>query len=418
MPAYTLTPRDLIFMRDARPMEASDAGLGANWPRPDQLWHALFSAFLREWPAHQDWEHKHHVKENESGAMAHRFGALKTIGPFPLNSRTGELFLPCPLDLCADEDGMLWPMRLVEGGGTNRPAPLTHAFQSVKLGKHQPPSWICKADYDKYLSGESFKPAKVELFDTERNIGIAIDPATRATEKGKLYQAEYLRLRDNVRFAFEAECPIILGNTRRAEDAIELFLKSRAQIVLGGQQGMATLNKAGEYLNLPKPRIESNSLLLKWTLLTPALYPAISANPGKGVRTHVGGWLPNWINPETGQVMLPRTKAERPPGITREKWRENLSTTEKITAHLIAARIGKPMAFSGWDLQKGPKLTQLAVPAGSCYVFVCNNAAERAVLAQALSSTQRRSTLFGEMGFGIGICSADSTSTQHHNHHA
>jgi hypothetical protein len=42
---FHLAPRDLLFLRDARPMEAGDAGLGAHWPRPDQLWNALLNAF-------------------------------------------------------------------------------------------------------------------------------------------------------------------------------------------------------------------------------------------------------------------------------------------------------------------------------------------------------------------------------------
>jgi len=75
----------------------------------------------------------------------------------------------------------------------------------------------------------------------------------------------------------------------------------------------------------------------------------------------------------------------------------------------------KPMAFSGWDLVTGPKSTQLAVPAGSCYVFECVDEAEASELVRALAwhgagdggdgVAIRRSTIFGEKGFGIGVCS-------------
>ena len=57
-----LKPRDLLFLRDARPMEASDAGLGANWPRPDQLYHALLAAFHLRWPTRQTWEGEAHTR--------------------------------------------------------------------------------------------------------------------------------------------------------------------------------------------------------------------------------------------------------------------------------------------------------------------------------------------------------------------
>ena len=56
---FLIEPRDLLFLRDARPMEASDAGLGANWPRPDQIWNAFINAFHARWPKHQAWEHAH-----------------------------------------------------------------------------------------------------------------------------------------------------------------------------------------------------------------------------------------------------------------------------------------------------------------------------------------------------------------------
>ncbi|MBP5509338.1 MAG: hypothetical protein J6Z49_00295 [Kiritimatiellae bacterium] len=42
-----LIPRDVLFFKDARPMEASDAGHGGNWPRPDQFYNAIHHALLR-----------------------------------------------------------------------------------------------------------------------------------------------------------------------------------------------------------------------------------------------------------------------------------------------------------------------------------------------------------------------------------
>jgi CRISPR/Cas system CMR-associated protein Cmr3 (group 5 of RAMP superfamily) len=76
------------------------------------------------------------------------------------------------------------------------------------------------------------------------------------------------------------------------------------------------------------------------------------------------------------------------------------------SADLIAARVGKPIAFSGWDLQSGPKPTQLAVPAGSCYVFDCKTPESARALAKLLDPPNRRSSLFGEKGFGLGVCSS------------
>ena len=64
-----------------------------------------------------------------------------------------------------------------------------------------------------------------------------------------------------------------------------------------------------------------------------------------------------------------------------------------------------PLVFSGWDQQTGPKPTMQAVPAGSVYVFQCADEAEARELAGSLSWPNRRSTRFGEKGFGVGVCS-------------
>ncbi len=393
---YALEPRDLLFMRDARPMEASDAGLGANWPRPDQLWNAIINTFHRTWPERQEWEGAAHTKrDGENQLSSCRFGALKTFGPFPV--KNNEVYYPCPLDL---------DMKVVPCLDTNLPKPLTHAFQSVRVGKQEQQQWLSASEYRRYVRGQAVTATDPGLFDTERNIGIALDSATHATEKGKLYQAEYLRLRSNVRLAFAASCDI---RPKHGTELVNVFKKlgEATDIILGGQQGVATLHACQHDLKSEISDLKSSpSLLLRWTLLSPALFPAIPANTVKGVLAHPGGWLPNWVDAKTGRVMLPRESVERLPGEARDVWRQRVKDAPRFEARLIAARVGKPLGFSGWDLQTtGPKPTQLAVPAGSVYLFECASPAETVALAHALNPPNRRSTLFGEKGFGLGVCS-------------
>lgn len=388
--AFTLEPRDLLFLRDARPMAASDAGQGANWPRPDQLWNALINAFHRQWPERQEWEGMAHTKrDGERRESSDRFGALKTCGPFPLDA-DGQLYLPCPLD--SDMD-------LVPSSGTNLPIPLTHAFRRRKLGKESLPAWISADNYQRYLAGGELDPEKLKdslLYSEERSIGIAINSETHATEDSKLYQAEYLRLRDGVRLAFCASCDLVPKGLGGTVDAFGK-LGSPAALILGGQQGVATLRKHENALQLPTTTVASR--FLRWTLLAPAVFPAINAHPG--------GWRPSWVDADTGQVMLPQGKLpEKSQFRSRDDWRRAVAACPKFSAKLVAARIGKPLAFSGWDLQTGPKPTQLAVPAGSSYVFECTDIAEAQALAIALNPPNRRSTLLGEKGFGLGLCSS------------
>ncbi len=397
MQTYTLAPRDLLFLRDARPMAASDAGLGANWPRPDQLWFAILHAFHRQWPDRQDWEGAAHVKrDKERTESSDRFGALKTSGPFPLvqpgpaNPRPGVHF-PCPLDL---------DMTLVPCEGTDLPAPLTHTFRATKVGKQAPRRWLSSDDYQAYLRGagiESMGEGST-LCDAERNIGIAIDPETHGTVERKLYQAEYLRLQPGVSLVLEASCDIHPKGQPKGT-TIDVFGKfgTPTDLILGGQQGMAKLELAAGIESIPWPSGPITSHILRWTLLSPALFPAMGS--------HHGGWLPSWVEHTAGTVLLPKGDATRLEGEDRRAWRERVKAMPTFSAKVIAARIGKPLAFSGWDLQTGPKPTQLAVPAGSSYVFDCATVEEARALAVALHG-RPRSSIFGEKGFGLGVCSS------------
>jgi CRISPR type III-B/RAMP module-associated protein Cmr3 len=419
---FHIEPRDLLFLRDGRPMEASDAGLGANFPRGDQIWNAFINAFHNRWPEFQTWEgRKHHFKDgvDKNSDSSFRFGGLKTFGPFPYDNETGEHYFPTPLDLSAEEsseDGVLnlTPMSLIDSqsGETDLPKPLTMAFSSSILGKTAPPRWISSADFAKYLSGEKFVASQVDLYDAERNIGIAIDADSGTTVEGKLYQAEYLRFRPGIRLATIAEC-VIKGEDKKD---VDLFAKiadeERIPLIFGGQQGVATAGVSNSPLKIPKASLkisEEGKILVKWTLLSPAVFPAIPADSEKGVSEHSGGWLPTWVDAATGNVMLPSEKVERKPGERRSEWRERIAATGKISAKLAAARVGKPITFSGWDLQTGPKPTMMAVPAGSVYVFECESRKDATAICAALDSSsgtlKRRSTMFGEKGFGIGVCS-------------
>ncbi|QBG48945.1 hypothetical protein EGM51_16615 [Verrucomicrobia bacterium S94] len=97
-----LEPRDVLFFRDARPMEASSVGSGANWPLPNVLHDALIQGLKRQWPERQPWEVEHrnankNDNRSEKEFRSLRFGGLKTAGLFP--AQGDEIFFPCPLDL-------------------------------------------------------------------------------------------------------------------------------------------------------------------------------------------------------------------------------------------------------------------------------------------------------------------------------
>jgi hypothetical protein len=211
-------------------------------------------------------------------------------------------------------------------------------------------------------------------------------------------------------------------------------------LILGGQQRVCAVKRvttSQKNASLPLPlgltqpaefkASTAAQFIVKWVLLSPAIFPAITAGVSKrgtARQAHPGGWLPTWICPLSGKVLLQSIdQAERQ---RRRKLNYNgqgYNSTPDIAAQLISARIDKPLPITGWangdealgeDNRSGAKSTHLAVPAGSIYYFACDSAEAAAQLAAALNwhggdttgttIRNRRSTLLGEKGFGLGVC--------------
>lgn len=380
---YTLMPRDLLFFRDARPMDVNKKneeagyraiGHGANWPRPDILHSAVMHELIRnpECP-----------EEEWYGSVP----SLKVMGPFPCKG--DELYLPMPLDW----DMKLYQMPMVEEGMTDLPKPLTCAFLDRCEGKKKYPEWISLEEYECYLKGkvgqgkkkdEPDEPKSEKLFERSPRNGITLDRNTGAskrtqTELSGRYQAEYLELAKGVTMRCEIE-----------QDDVAMPEDGRIMI-MGGQGGTVTLTQEGDLratLNtLPKG---NPTCYVRWTLIAPALFDE--------------GWMPNWLNAD-GKVMIPQNKVLRRAGEKREVFRKRKQAGSQFfdSAKLIAARIGNAIHFSGWDSAEKEKPTVLAVPAGSCYVFECKDTQEAEDLVKALHL--KRLSNLGEKGFGIGVCS-------------
>ena len=369
---YELNPRDLLFFRDARPMDLDkseaahrNVGHGAVWPRPDHLYNAVMHALIGS----------RSCGEAEYG----KHGGVMVVGPYPLQE--GRLLFPRPLD---------WDMQIEPCRGTDLPDCLSMGFIDRVEGKKDYPAWIGADEYGRYLSGkvgagksadelDSPKDGGAPLFYTEPRVSTTIDAASEATvriagKRSGQYQAEYLRLAQGVSLWCGIDCGEH-GDPARVE-----------AFILGGQCGIVNASAASQGLEavFPAPTAApagDGRFYVKWTLIAPAYFE----------RT---GWLPGWCENSDrglsaderrrsrGQVMFPDTAGVR----------------------LVGACTGKPFWFSGWDTLTGVKPTRLAVPAGSAYLFACPSQ-ER---AQALMGRLhlRRQSDFGPQGFGIGVCSS------------
>jgi hypothetical protein len=447
-----LTPTDTLFFRDGRPMTGALSGHGAAWPLPTVTNAALHAALhdAQRSSALTGASHRHdHMRGTERHLKDTRcFGSLTSAGPFPAGP-DGTWYFPRPLDLTG---GTLAPTLSpqIKTGHSSLPTPLTHTLVS-----DQPPTksssakaWLSAADFTAYLAGSTREPSHArdddEIYLAEARIGIAIDATTGTTgqgdAQGKIYSSHSLRLRENWRLGLLA---VTSGKQPAGPPrdliAQDLYRQRQGHLILGGQQRVCTVQlTTPPSLPLPfgltrsddfKPTPDGN-FVVKWVLLSPAIFPAITAGTSKRNtprRAHPGGWLPTWIDPQSGQVLLQLVDEKerdrrRKLNYAGQGYRSEENAVA-LPARLIAAVVPKPIPVTGWangdeslgeESKSGAKSTHVAVPAGSVYYFACDSAKDAAQLAATLNwhggdttgttIRNRRSTLLGEKGFGLGVC--------------
>ncbi len=421
-----IQPRDVLFFRDARPMGGSSEGAGGNWPLPSVFFSAMRSALLEKWPQgnaeFESVDHRYTDNEKNKGITA-LFGGLKTLGPFP--QKDGVPHFPLPLDV--EAGGIMQPIPLdneTESGtsppvkpgiATNLPKPLKYAVANTRPpSKEELGDWIDLSALNRYLNGEAKIEAvrNEEVFAVESRPGVGIDPDTHANQKSIFYQAEYLRLHDDAEMLAFAECPGIKRGGDNVGDLLDVFFADSAKrsIVFGGQRGLAYMEARRDPRKIAKP--ETKGKLVKWVLLTPALFVNGARKDTPLHECDIKGWLPGWVDAETGRVRLKGERPARKDYRARKEWREAINNQPDIGASLVAARIGKPYVASGWRLNQDdgsgggvPKPTRLLVPAGSVYYFECDSEKDAQALVDSLHA-QVKSDLLGEQGYGFGVCAS------------
>jgi CRISPR-associated protein Cmr3 len=460
MNTLLLQPTDVLFFRDGRPMGGSLSGHAAAWPLPTvtnaALHAALHRADLESALGGKLHGHDHHRRDGSVAKDVRKFGSLLTAGPFPVLKHKDEKdtwLFPRPLDVGLDANEnddtahTLHPLATdFTATHSSLPKPLRYAVANQNgPTKKTPSTWWNAAAWECYLgTGKGgAKPCfhKNEDFaDTEFSYGIGMDAESGTQDGERFYSAHYLRLKPDARLGLLATAKDKNFRDSKNNDdlVISLFPNSGSQtpVIVGGQQRLCTV-EAHHKAVVPLPKGKTTGFestdaenkptwLVKWVLLTPAIFPEISAGTSKrGTerKAHPGGWLPTWICPESGNVLLQTITAEE-----RQRRRklnyagQGYESQPDIPARLFAALTGKPIPVTGYALPHEAagrdhgtaKPTYLAVPAGSVYYFQADSEEAAEKLAVALnwhsagdftSIRNRRSTLFGEKGFGLGVCS-------------
>lgn len=463
MNTLLLHPTDTLFFRDGRPMSGSLSGHGAAWPLPTVLNAALHAALHRAdlEKVLGDRVHGHDQIRLAKGSReriaeaTRKFGSLLTAGPFPVQTKDDkgqplagpQWFFPRPLDAGIRKQTMngvtledevaaatLLPLQeVLRQPETSLPSPLQHPVANLfGATKKAPSAWWTTEAWTAYInaqaspiaaSSEAAAYAKLhfqndtDFSDTEHNMGIGISAETGTQNGEQFYSAHSLRLREGWSLGTLAEAQDKKnGDPNDKRDLLATLFPNngtRTPVIVGGQQRLCTVERhSTSKLPLPiGPAITGT--LVKWVLLTPAIFPEIGE--------HKGGWLPSWIHHASGQVMLKQGNTNRLNPEGREAWRKRVAQFPSIQAKLVAAITGKALPVTGYALPHeaadrehgGAKSTHLAVPAGSVYYFEADTPEAAQALAAALNwhgagdtSTirNRRSTLMGEKGFGLGVC--------------
>jgi len=449
MHSLLLAPTDVLFFRDGRPMGGASSGHGAAWPLPTVTNAALHAALHR---ADLQGVHRHvpgrssiprDYSEQIRSEKGRVFGDLRTAGPFPVCTQGDDhtWFFPRPAD--ADNSGqpILLPHLPSDTFPSSLPLPCRYPVLSTKPPtKDTPKPWWSEGAWNVYLgspqrhtlAARPFFKKDNEFADTEHTYGIGLDPSTGTVEEGRFYSASYLRLREHWRLGVLAACADKdFRHPVHGADLIRTLLTGGdSGILVGGQQRHCTARfdpKATARLPLPLGATITGTRV-KWVLLTPAIFPAIpdKTADGRPMTPHNGGWLPNWVTEREQSFegeSVPAGSVLLLDGLGKEKARrKHLPPGQPIRARLVAALVGKPVPVTGYALPHeiadradgGAKPTHLAVPAGAVYYFEAHSEPDAQKLAASLNwhggdatgttIRNRRSTLLGEKGFGLGVC--------------
>ena len=388
MTPLLLEPTDVLFFRDGIPMSAGQGrGAGCRLPFPSTVHEAFRHSLLR---LHgREARGKLLTGRDDKKIATTAYQSLRLRGPLPWHAEHGHLF-PVPLDASGAPGGGIKAHHLLhlDNKATNQ-TPGTFTPPCVPA-PDVPPSkqaaltgWWTAEQMRHYLTGGSdFDPAPiptVKLWLEEPRIGVAIQPERLAAEDGQLFAGTYLRPQSGTRFAIQAGLARpVNGETHEMEALLD-----QGFLLLGGDRRLARLHQekaAWPVFAQPDEARGGGPFTVRWALITPAIF--------------IHGSLPGWCKPtgddasslSEGQVCL------------REK------NGPFLRAHLIAHHLGRPMPVTGWDGVEGSaKPTQLAVPAGSVYHFLCADAATANALVTLLHD-RTRSDFYGEKGCGHGLC--------------
>jgi CRISPR-associated protein Cmr3 len=370
-----LEPQDVLFLRDGTPFGVVGAQHPAPSifpPNPSTFYGALRAAIIQR--------NGLTFQAFSAGAIADaalravvgdpaNFGSLAVTGIAlvrrPREEAKVEWLLPAPADLVEDREAgqrrLLRPVSGTDEAGANFPHPRLEwpapggdweATAPVRTAG----GYLEGRNLEQYLCGET--PAEMvnqeNVVRREWRIGIGRERSKTTTE-GRLFQMEYIRLREELGFLVEVQ----------GEDG---KLPGQGWLRLGGDGRAVTYRRVEKEMHYPMEAVAESVATrrqFRVVLLTPAVFKK--------------GWLPDFVEAPTLEGSLAGLKVR-----------------------LLSAALPHRRAISGWDIQKRyHKPLRYAVPAGA--VYFCEILDANPDIQAWLSEPIKRLMPDNPEGFGLGI---------------
>lgn len=375
---YTLDPRDVLFLRDARPFDAGDASQAlSNFPPSPVTLQGMvrfqlteLELFRRKIAAKHYFDRANHTPEVDElrawlGQHSGEFGRIRLRGPFlvgpdnddPDNSPT--LWLPMPLDASREYRPNGRPTdqveflvrqpahdsRIARIGVASGVYGIQKALRPLVVGVTEPTDrefperpFISLTQLGYAMMGARFQLAaeEMKLSEPEWRTGHARDPVRGTVETGLLYRAQVARPAPDVRLLFDLDWEsdgrdapqLVPGLPRLGGDGHIVTLETVADVHPIAQRFSELVDGGAA-----RRTIIDNDGRFKLYFVTPAAFG--------------DGWLPDGVDRETLEVVLVDQRCR-----------------------LVAAAVGKPRYLGGWDIRrKRPKPLLAVVPAGSVFHF-------------------------------------------------
>ncbi len=366
-----IEPNEPLLFRTGRPFDAGENNFAESLfpPTPETLQGAVRATIATYWHPH-----KNIAAAFDDPDLTNLIGDRKGYGRFRLtgtalgrydknNSGVVERLFPPPAHLMKDDKGvlLLTPHSVGENTHSNLPEGVSYYLSPEREteGKLKPvEGWLIETSLHNVLRGNLTGLQTVsrgDIYESESRLGIGIQPGTKATQEGFLYQTQMIRMNHKLKHAdtygFVVDIDLApLPHDKEPMDDKQiqeaLNLPDSGWMTLGGEQ------RAAHFRVLPSTSKQGKGQPGKRTLLylaTPASFDT--------------GWKPS---PRFAPLDKP-----------------------------ITAAINRYEPIGGWKLNPGDakgenKVMHRCVPAGSVYFF------NRAVTPQQLL------TDYGmEIGYGI-----------------